>query len=106
VLKQAIFKPIPEGGKVPLGYGLAWRDWTTFTGVCMPLPFSLVVRLAVWVFYHVVNPRWLEVRATDYAVISFQLAMYKFFFTQYKSGATFEQARRNWMNRVPRWLEE
>lgn len=35
-------KRIPEGGYLPDGYGIAWRDWDRHGAACMPIPLNVI----------------------------------------------------------------
>lgn len=41
-----LFRKIPEGGLIPWGYGLAWRNWNTAEAVALPMPLHLIFRMA------------------------------------------------------------
>lgn len=60
---------IAEGGVIPFGYGVAWRDWRTDNWLCLPLGINLV---AAWVrrAYH-----WLKIqpaRNPSYLDVAFE----------------------------------
>ena len=33
---------VEEGGDIPIGYGVAWRDWSTNHIVCLPLGLNVI----------------------------------------------------------------
>lgn len=41
---------------IPFGYGLAWRRTCEFRSVFMPIPFNVVARLLIWLYWRLVHP--------------------------------------------------
>ena len=45
---------VSEGGIIPWGYGVAWRDWARYEHVCAPVPFNVILALARRVYFWLV----------------------------------------------------
>lgn len=46
------FITVPEGGKLPLGYGLAYYNFITREAITCPIPFNFVVGIARRIWLH------------------------------------------------------
>ncbi len=49
---------LPEGDEIPRGYGVAWRDWSSYRAICMPIPLNLVAGLARRMWFTTMRGVW------------------------------------------------
>ena len=43
---MAFVKRIREGALIPRGYGVAWWDWLSCEGICLPIPLNVLASTA------------------------------------------------------------
>ena len=79
---MSLRKTIPEGGRIPKGYGVAWRANFGMKVICYPIILNVIIRWFVDVYWRIVYG-WFEAKY-ETKLIKFRMEEYHKFREDYK----------------------